>query len=136
AGSVYVGRLIDGGRPRQSLVIAYGAAALALAAKGTALGHPLLAVAVTALGALVVPMTSTAMLAPLYAMARQGPCVLRFSMATESGWDLGCSAACLTAAALLAGGAGFRLPILLGLIAIAAMAWMLDRWYARRAALA
>ncbi|WP_336894882.1 MFS transporter [Novosphingobium sp.] len=132
AGSLIVGRLIDGGRPRHSLVIAYGAAALALAAKGTALGHPLLAVAATALGALVVPMTSTAMLAPLYAMARQGPCLLRFSMASEGGWDLGCASASLTAAALLALGAGFRLPILLGLAAIAAMAWMLDRWYARR----
>ena len=129
AGGLLVGRLIDGGRPRHSLLIAYGAAALALAAKGSALGHPLLAVAATPLGALVVPMTSTAMLAPLYAMARQGPCVLRFSMATEGGWDLGCSAACLTAAALLAGGAGFHLPILVGLAAIAAMAWMLDRWY-------
>jgi predicted MFS family arabinose efflux permease len=132
AGSLVVGRLIDGGRPRHSLVIAYGAAALALAAKGTALGHPLLAVAATALGALVVPMTSTAMLAPLYAMARQGPCLLRFSMASEGGWDLGCAAASLIAAALLALGAGFRLPILLGLGAIAAMAWMLDHWYASR----
>jgi MFS family permease len=133
AGSLLVGRLIDGGRPRHSLVIAYGAAALALAAKGTALGHPLLAVAATALGALVVPMTSTAMLAPLYAMARQGPCLLRFSMASEGGWDLGCASASLIAAALLAIGAGFQLPILLGLAAIAAMAWMLDRWYALRA---
>ena len=136
AGGLLVGRLIDGGRPRHSLLIAYGAAALALAAKGSALGHPLLAVVATALGALVVPMTSTAMLAPLYAMARQGPCVLRFSMATEGGWDLGCSAACLIAAAMLAGGASFRLPILLGLIAIATMALMLDRWYARRPATA
>ena len=132
AGSLVVGRRIDGGRPRHSLVIAYGAAALALAAKGTALGHPLLAVAATALGALVVPMTSTAMLAPLYAMARQGPCLLRFSMASEGGWDLGCAAASLIAAALLALGVGFRLPILLGLGAIAAMAWMLDHWYASR----
>jgi MFS family permease len=132
AGSLIVGRLIDGGRPRHSLVIAYGAAALALAAKGTALGHPLLAVAATALGALVVPMTSTAMLAPLYTMARQGPCLLRFSMASEGGWDLGCASASLIAAALLALGAGFRLPILIGLAAIAAMAWMLSRWYAQQ----
>jgi predicted MFS family arabinose efflux permease len=132
AGSLVVGRLIDGGRPRHSLVIAYGAAALALAAKGTALGHPLLAVAATALGALVVPMTSTAMLAPLYTMARQGPCLLRFSMASEGGWDLGCVSASLIAAALLALGAGFRLPILIGLAAIAAMAWMLSRWYAQQ----
>ena len=133
AGSLLVGRLIDGGHPRHSLGLAYGAAAFALALKGAAFANPVLAIIATALGALVVPMTSTAMLAPLYAMARQGPCVLRFSMATEGGWDLGCSAACLTAAALLASGAGFRLPILLGLAAIAAMAWMLDRWYARGA---
>lgn len=136
AGGILVGRLIDGGHPRHSLVIAYGAAALALAFKGAAFAHPLLAVLATALGALVVPMTSTAMLAPLYAMARQSPCVLRFSMATEGGWDLGCASACLIAAAMLAGGASFRLPILLGLAAIAAMALMLGRWYARRAAAA
>jgi MFS family permease len=132
AGSILVGRLIDGGHPRHSLVIAYGAAALALALKGAAFAHPLLAIVATAFGALVVPMTSTAMLAPLYAMARQSPCVLRFSMATEGGWDLGCSAACLIAAAMLATGASFRLPILLGLAAIAVMAMMLDRWYAGR----
>lgn len=132
AGSLIVGRLIDGGRPRHSLIVAYGAAALALALKGVAFAHPLLAIAATALGALVLPMTATAMLAPLYAMARQSPCVLRFSMATEGGWDLGCSAACLTAAAMLGAGASFRLPILLGLAAVAAMAVMLDRWYARR----
>lgn len=136
AGSLLVGRLIDGGHPRHSLAIAYGAAALALALKGTAFAHPLLAVIATALGALVVPMTSTAMLAPLYAMARQSTCVLRFSMATEGGWDLGCSSACLIAAAMLAGGASFRLPILLGLAAIAMMAWMLNSWYARRQTLA
>ncbi|MEO0033323.1 MAG: hypothetical protein RIS94_3081 [Pseudomonadota bacterium] len=132
AGSLLVGRLIDAGHPRHSLAIAYGAAALALAVKGVAFAHPLLAVVATALGALVMPMTATAMLAPLYAMARSSPCVLRFSMATEGGWDLGCSAACLITAALLGAGASFRLPILLGLAAIAVMALMLDRWYASR----
>ncbi len=136
AGSLLVGRLIDGGHPRHSLAVAYGAAALVIALKGAAFADPVLAVIATALGALVVPMTSTAMLAPLYAMARQSPCVLRFSMATEGGWDLGCAAACLIAAAMLAGGASFRLPILLGLVAIAVMALMLDRWYTRRPAAA
>ena len=45
--------------------------------------------------------------------------------------SLGCSAACLIAAAMLAAGASFRLPILLGLVAIAIMALMLNRWYGR-----
>lgn len=132
-GSLLVGRLIDAGHPRHSLALAYGAAALALMVKGAAFAHPVLAIVATALGALVTPMTATAMLAPLYVMARQSPCVLRFSMATEGGWDLGCSAACLITAALLAAGASFRLPILLGLAAIAVMAAMLNRWYANAA---
>lgn len=134
AGSLLVGRLIDAGQPRHSLALAYGAAALALMVKGAAFAHPVLAIVATALGALVTPMTATAMLAPLYAMARQSPCVLRFSMATEGGWDLGCSAACLITAALLAGGTSFRMPILLGLGAIVMMAAMLNRWYAGAAA--
>lgn len=86
AGTLLVGRLIDGGRPRHSLALAYGAAALALAFKGAGTASALLAVTATALGALVAPMTSTAMLAPLYAMARQEPCLLRFAMASEGGW--------------------------------------------------
>ena len=133
-GSLVVGRLIDTGRPRHSLAVAYGAAALALLLKGAAFAHPVLAVLATALGALVVPMTATAMLAPLYAMARQSPCVLRFSMATEGGWDLGCASACLISAAMLQSGASFRLPILIGLAGIAAMASMLDHWYRQQPA--
>jgi tetrahydromethanopterin S-methyltransferase subunit E len=70
------------------------------------------------------------MLAPLYAMARRSACVLRFNMATEGGWDLGCSAACLVAAAVLSAGASFRLPILLALVAVVTIAAMLRRWYA------
>ena len=134
AGSMFIGRLIDSGRPQHSLVLAYGAAGLALAIKGAAFASPVLAVGATALGALVTPMAATTMLAPLYAMARRSACVLRFSMATEGGWDLGCSAACLVAAAVLATGASFRLPILLGLAAVLTMSLMLRGWYAREGA--
>ncbi|WP_408589595.1 MFS transporter [Novosphingobium sp.] len=131
AGSVLVGKLIDGGRPQHSLALAYGAAALALVLKGAAYGSPWLAVGATALGALVTPMAATAMLTPLYGMARRSPCVLRFNMATEGGWDLGCSAACLLAAGVLQAGGTFRLPILAGLAAVLTMALMLSRWYGR-----
>ena len=127
AGSLLIGHLIDGGRPLHSLALAYGAAILALLAKALAFDTPLAAVGATALGALVTPMAATAMLAPLYAMARASSCTLRFNMATEGGWDLGCSFACLIAAGLLEAGAGFRLPILLGLIAVSAIWRMLRR---------
>ncbi|MCW1384000.1 MFS transporter [Novosphingobium sp. KCTC 2891] len=132
AGSLVIGRLIDGGHPLRSVALAYGAAALAIAVKAgvVAAGSPAaLAIGATALGALVMPMTATAMLAPLYAMARHSNCTLRFNMVTEGGWDLGCSAACLAAAAALHAGAGFAVPILTGLVAVATIAALLRRWY-------
>lgn len=134
AGSLLIGILIDGGRPLHSLALAYGAAIVALLVKAVAFDMPLAAIVATALGALVTPMAATAMLSPLYDMARRSACTLRFNMATEGGWDLGCSAACLAAAALLELGAGFRVPILCGVVAVAAIWRMLFIWYARAGA--
>lgn len=134
AGSLLIGRLIDRGQGHHSLTLAYGLSATAIVIKAIAYAHPWAAVAATALGALVTPMTATAMLSPLYAMAQRSNCVLRFSMATEGGWDMGCAGACLITAAMLAAGSSFRLPILLGLAGVAVIAAMLARWYAREAA--
>lgn len=134
AGSLLIGRLIDGGRAQHSLALAYGAALLALGAKALAFASPLGAVLATALGALVTPMAATAMLSPLYAMARASSCTLRFNMATEGGWDMGCSLACFLAAGLLELGAGFRFAILTGTIAVIAIWRMLAGWYRAQAA--
>jgi MFS transporter, DHA1 family, inner membrane transport protein len=129
AGSLVIGRLIDGGRGRQSLALAYGLGACVLVLKAFAWASALPALVATALGALAAPMLATAMLSPLYAMAQRSRCTLRFNMATEGGWDLGCSTAALVAAAILALGLGYTLPILLGVLAIAIIAWGLARWY-------
>lgn len=134
AGSLLIGRLIDRGHGKHSLTLAYGLSAAAIVVKAIAYAHPWAAIVATALGALVTPMTATAMLSPLYAMAQRSNCVLRFSMATEGGWDMGCAGACLITAAMLAHGSSFRLPILLGLAGVATIATMLARWYAREAA--
>lgn len=136
AGSLVIGRLIDGGRGGHSLVLAYGLGAAVLVLKALAWDSLMPALVATALGALAAPMLATAMLSPLYAMAQQSRCTLRFNMATEGGWDLGCSAACLIAAAMLASGFGYSLPILLGLGAISAIAWGLTRWYRQAASFA
>lgn len=134
AGSLVIGKLIDGGRGTHSLALAYGLGAGVLVLKALAWASPLPALVATALGALATPMLATAMLSPLYAMAKRSSSTLRFNMATEGGWDLGCSVACLAAAAALASGMGYALPILLGLAGIAAIAWGLAGWY-RQAAL-
>ncbi|MEL0252507.1 MAG: MFS transporter, partial [Novosphingobium sp.] len=129
AGSLIIGRLIDGGRGTHSLALAYGLGAAVLVLKALAWASPLPALVATALGALAAPMLATAMLSPLYAMAQRSQCTLRFNMATEGGWDLGCSTAALVAAALLATGFGYTAPILLGLLAIAGIGWGLTQWY-------
>lgn len=135
AGSLIIGRLIDGGRGTHSLALAYGLGAAVLVLKALAWTSPLPALVATALGALAAPMLATAMLSPLYAMAQRSQCTLRFNMATEGGWDLGCSTAALVAAALLATGFGYTMPILLGLLAIAGIAWGLTQWYRAEQAL-
>lgn len=129
AGSLIIGRLIDGGRGTQSLALAYGLGATVTLIKAMAWASPLPALVATALGALVTPMLATAMLSPLYAMAQRSQCTLRFNMATEGGWDLGCSAAALVAAAILSMGHGYTAPILLGLAALGAISWGLVQWY-------
>jgi MFS transporter, DHA1 family, inner membrane transport protein len=129
AGSLLIGKMIDGGRPQYSLTLAYGLGVIVIGIKALAWAHPLPALVATALGALVAPMLATAMLSPLYAMAQRSQCTLRFNMATEGGWDLGCSTAALVAATILHFGFGYTLPILLALGAIAAIWWGLARWY-------
>ena len=65
-----------------------------------------------------------------YNLAKASPCPLRFHMATEGGWDVGCFAGCLVAAALSAYGASLSLAILLALPGIAASTGLLWRYYA------
>ena len=129
--SLMIGRRIDAGQGRAMVPLAYGCAGLAVLVKAIAWHHPIAAVAATALGAVVSPITQVALLAPLYAMARRSACPLRFAMATEAGWDLGCALACMIAAGALALGASYAWPILTGLIGVATVTLMLARWYAR-----
>jgi len=128
--SLMIGRRIDAGQGRAMVPLAYGCAGLAVLVKAVAWHHPVAAVAATALGAVVTPITQVALLAPLYAMARRSACPLRFAMATEAGWDLGCTTACLLAAGALALGASYAWPILSGLVGVATVTLMLARWYA------
>lgn len=131
--SLLVGRRIDAGQGRAMVPLAYGCAGLAVLAKAIAWRHPVAAVAATALGAVVTPITQVALLAPLYAMARRSACPLRFAMATEAGWDLGCALACMLAAGALALGTSYTWPILAGLAGVATVTVMLARWYTRPA---
>jgi hypothetical protein len=55
------------------------------------------------------------MMTRVYNLAKASPCPLRFMMATEAGWDVGCCASALTGAALTAAGVPLSASILLAL---------------------
>ena len=114
--SLWIGRHIDAGKGRSAIVIAFVVAAGVLALRGVSLGSPWLAVTANALGALVVAVWIPALMAPIYNLAKASPCPLRFSVATEGGWDIGCGVSCLVGAAIVASGAPYAAPILVGLV--------------------
>jgi hypothetical protein len=129
-----LGRHIDAGHGRCAVVIAYAAAAAMVLLQAASLGAPWLAVAANALGALVMSLLSPAIGTATYNLAQISPCPMRFHIATEAGWDVGCLAACLLAAALAASGAPLSIAILLALPALGLAALTLRRYYGRSAA--
>lgn len=129
--SLAIGRAIDLGHGRKSALIAYGAAAGAALIKTVATDQPWLAVAATALAAVVAAIQAPAIMARLYSLAQESGCPLRFNMATEGGWDLGCAGGCLLAAALLWWGASMAMILPLALLGLGAIAAMLAFSYSK-----
>jgi hypothetical protein len=133
-GVMLLGRFIDRGHGLRMAFIAYGVAAAVIGLRAVSVGHPWLAVAANAPGALVMALQSTAMMAPVYNMAKASPCPLRFHIACEGGWDIGCFSGCVLAAAIAASGRSLAEAILLALIGIATSVVLLTIYYARPSA--
>lgn len=112
--SLWIGRHIDAGGGRVAAVVAFVVTLGVLGLRAGSLDLPWLAVVANALGALVVALWVPALMTPIYNMAQASPCPLRFSVATEGAWDIGCATACLAGAAMLALGLSTAAPILLG----------------------
>jgi hypothetical protein len=127
--SLWIGKHIDAGRGRSAVVIALAVAVGVLALRAVSVGSPWLAVTANALGALVEAVWVPVLMAPVYNLAKASPCALRFSVATEGGWDLGCGGACLAGAAIVASGATYAAPILIGLAGVATTFALLWRRY-------
>lgn len=125
--SLWIGRRMDMGHGRLAIILAYGVAALVGAFKAIAWPVPWLAVSAHAAGALASALIAPAIMTRVYGLAAASPCPLRFHVATEAGWDIGCGLGCLTGGALLAAGQGFSLSLLLGLIGLGAAATALLR---------
>ncbi|MDO8912865.1 MAG: hypothetical protein Q8N10_20525 [Phenylobacterium sp.] len=128
---LWVGRHVDGGGGRRTVLIAYSVAVAIVILRAGALPTPWLAVIAHALGAVLMPLLLPPLGAAAYTLAKASPCPFRFHMVTEGGWDIGCAGACVTAAALITLGAPLSVPILLALPAVAAGFTLLWRYFGR-----
>jgi hypothetical protein len=129
AGGLAAGRLVDRGHGRRSVLLVYGWCAIVVTVRAASYGNPALAVATNALGATAAPMLVPVLMTRVYNLAQASPCPLRFHIATEGGWDIGCGTGCLAAAGLLALGASPGLATLLALAGAAAASALLFRIY-------
>ena len=72
-------------------------------------------------------------MAPVYNLAKASPCSLRFHIATENGWDVGCFAASIIAAALYAAGLPLSVAILMTVFSAIAHIMLLRSYYQSKA---
>ena len=107
-----LGRHIDGGGGRKMVLVAYLVAAGVVVMRAFSLQVPIMAVVANALGALVLALVAPVQMTPIYNLAKASPCPLRFQMASEAGWDIGCFAGCLLAAGIAAIGGSLAWAIL------------------------
>ncbi len=128
-GGLTLGRFVDRGHGARSALFAYGVAAAVVVLRATSLNLPWLAVGANAAGALVVALLMPALMSPVYTLAKASPCPLRFHMAAEGAWDIGCAGAALSAAAIATAGASLGWAILLALPAAAGAIALLLRYY-------
>jgi hypothetical protein len=97
-GGLLLGRLIDSGRGTRAVWYSVSLAALVITMRAGVLGNPTLAVAANALGSLVSCLYVPTLMTAVYNQAKRSPCVLRFHIAAEGGWDVGVtSGLCLAA---------------------------------------
>ena len=133
-GGLLLGRHIDAGHGPRAVLVAYTVVAVVVLMRAASFGSPWLAVLANAFGALAACLQSPAMMTAVYNLAKASPCPLRFHMAAEGGWDIGCCTAALCAASLSAAGFPLSIAILLSLPAAAAAASLLRRHYMHSAA--
>lgn len=133
-GGLVLGKAIDAGQGRRAVIVAYVAISVVLLLRAFSLQTPWLAVLANAAGGLIVALVTPVLMTPVYNLSKASRCTLRFHIATEGAWDLGCLAGCLIAAGLAALGLPLTVPILTALLAVGGLVALLFRHYGPRRA--
>lgn len=133
-GGLALGRLIDSGKGTRAVWFSVGLLSLTIALRAGVQGHPVLAVAANAVGSLVGCLYIPTLMTAVYNQAKRSPCVLRFHIVAEGGWDAGIASGLLFAALLVWGGVPIHLTILLSFAGAACSFILLRRYYIAHAA--
>ncbi len=131
-----LGRAIDLGHGSRTVWIGVGSMAALTLLRATFATNPLMAVVANALGPFATAVYTPVLMTAVYNNAKAAPCVLRFHIATEGGYDAGATVALLTGAGLLWAGVPIGLTTLISLIGLAANGVMLRGYYGRMATVA
>jgi len=131
---LFLGRLIDAGHGSRAAWIALSVLAGVAVLRAVSYGDPFFAVFANACGAFMVCLYVPTVMTAAYNLAQHSPCVARFHIATEGGWDIGGSAALLISSLLIHFGAPLGAAILTALVGALASFLLLRRYYAADAA--
>jgi hypothetical protein len=131
---LFHGHNIDAGDGRRAVPIAFAAVAgttLIRALAATPGAHPAIFLTANALGALVAGLYTPTLMTAVYNLSQAAPCQLRFHIASEGGFDIGCAAGLVLAAGLLTFGAPISLTVLQGVLGAVGTGLLMRRYYAR-----
>lgn len=129
AGGMLVGKGIDRGRGLAAVTLVFAAIMVVSVLRAASLSWPHAAVAANALGTFTICFYVPVLMAPLYNLAKASPCALRFHVATESAWDVGCFLAAVLAALVAGSGLSLSWMVLLTVPGTAGQLWLLRRHY-------
>jgi MFS transporter, DHA1 family, inner membrane transport protein len=133
-GGLMLGRLIDSGKGTRAVWYSVSLLMLVIAMRAGVLRNPALAVAANAMGSLVGCLYVPTLMTAVYNQAKRSPCVLRFHIAAEGGWDIGVTTGLSLAALLTWLGFPIAYGILISLLGAASVFVLLHRYYADHSA--
>lgn len=129
-----LGRLIDAGKGVRAVWIAGSVIVAVVLMRAGAGGHPVLAVVANALGAFVNCLYIPTLMTAVYNQAKRSPCVARFHIASEGGWDVGVSSGLLLEALAVWAGVPVAKTILWSAVGAVFAMVLLRRYYLRHPA--
>ena len=128
-----LGRHVDAGHGRRAAWLAFAVLSGAVLVRAVAT-TPALALAANALGAFVTCFHTPVLMTAVYNLSKGSPCPLRFHIAAEGGFDLGCGAGLLVASGIVALGFPVASAVLISLLGALATLVMLRGYYAAQPA--